>query len=61
MVKKTKSTKGADAGTQFAYEKNPHESIETPFGKVPLTKEERPPLRSIILTSECNSSYPFSQ
>lgn len=41
MVKKTKSTKGADAGTQFAYEKNPHEAIDTPFGKVPLTKEEK--------------------
>mgnify|MGYP001187124481 CR=1 FL=1 len=38
--KSTKSTKGADAGTQFAYEKNPHEIVETPFGKVPISKKE---------------------
>ena len=36
-VKKTKSTKGADAGTQFAYEKNPHESIETPLAFIKST------------------------
>ena len=41
MAKKTKTTKGADAGTQFAYEKNPHEAVETPFGKVPLSKKEK--------------------
>ncbi len=41
MAKKTKTTKGADAGTMYAYEKNPHDKIDTPFGKVPLSKEEK--------------------
>jgi hypothetical protein len=42
MTKKNKKdNKGADAGTQFAYEKNPHEVVKTPFGKVPIDKKEK--------------------
>jgi enhancing lycopene biosynthesis protein 2 len=47
MAKKTKTTKGADAGTMYAYEKNPHEKVDTPFGKVPLSKKEKKIVKTV--------------